>query len=88
MLSCKRQKGSCKVSNIPKNFYITYFARKHKKFITRKGSAVSPNNNSPSKVQKDKDGTLRFIYWDLDAKPNEYGSQWRCAKNQWKIKAI
>ena len=30
--------------NIPEKFYITYYAKKHKKFITRKGQYSNPDD--------------------------------------------
>ena len=32
--------------DIPKNFFITYFAKKHDKFITRKGTWTKPNTDT------------------------------------------
>ena len=31
------------ITQMPKKFYITYFAKKHKKIITRTASAEKPN---------------------------------------------
>ncbi len=77
------------ITQMPKKFYITYFAKKHKKFITRKASAEKPNGVL-GKIFTDKNGTDRFIYWDFDAwnkKTKELGD-WRHATGQWTIKAI
>ena len=42
-------------------FVITYFAKKHKKVITRNG-----DNREGSRTWTDKLGTKVFTYWDLD----------------------
>ena len=65
----------------PFNFYITYFAKKHSKFITRKASEPNPNGTA-GKEFVDKNGTSRYIYWDLDK------GDWRHATGKWNIKAI
>ena len=65
----------------PFNFYITYFAKKHSKFITRKASEPNPNGTA-GKEFVDKNGTSRYIYWDLDK------GDWRHATGNWSIKAI
>ena len=76
------------INNMPKKFYITYFAKKHKKFITRKASAEKPNGVL-GKILTDKNGTDRFIYWDFDAENKSGGfGDWRQATSQWTIKAI
>ena len=63
-------------------FYITYFAKKHGKFITRKGQLDKPDGTPSQKgAYIDKSGQSVLNYWDLDAEPNENGNQWRCAKN-------
>jgi len=69
------------INQMPKKFYITYFAKKHKKIITRTASAEKPNGVL-GKIFTDKNGTDRFIYWDLDK------DNWRHATSSWKIKAI
>ena len=74
---------------LPKNFFITYFAKKHSKFITRKASATKPNGVE-GKMFTDRNGVSRYIYWDLEArdkKTNELGA-WRHATGNWNIKAI
>ena len=63
------------------NFYITYFAKKHSKFITRKASATKPNGVE-GKMFTDRNGVSRYIYWDLDK------GDWRHATGKWNIKAI
>jgi len=59
---------------LPNNFYITYFADKHKKIITRKGTWTRPNTETQGRVYMS---------------GNENGLQWRCAKNPmvWKARA-
>ena len=76
------------INNMPKKFYITYFAKKHKKIITRIASAEKPNGVL-GKILTDKNGNDRFIYWDFDA-TNKLGGfgDWRQAVGQWTIKAI
>ena len=63
------------------NFYITYFAKKHSKFITRKASEPNPVGTA-GKEFTDKNGVNRYIYWDLDK------GDWRHATGNWNIKAI
>jgi len=54
--------------NIPEKFYITYYAKKHKKFITRKGQYSNPDDVfTVGKYYISKKGEPCFIYWDLDA---------------------
>jgi hypothetical protein len=69
------------IKKLPSKFYITYYARKHESFITRKASPNKPNGVL-GKIFTDKNGTDRFIYWDLDK------DDWRHATSNWKIKAI
>ena len=64
---------------IMSNFYITYFAKKHKKFITRKGQYAKPDGTE-GKAFVSKDGNPCLIYWDLDA------DGWRNATGQVRIK--
>ena len=75
------------LNNIPNNFVVTYFANKHKKVITRNGSWFKPNTDTVGKAFISKNGVVCFIYWDLDATPDEKGNQWRMAKNPMTIKA-
>ena len=44
------------------NFYITYFAKKHKKFITRKGQLDKPDGTQ-GKNFVSKNGNACLIYW-------------------------
>ena len=68
-------------------FLITYYAKKHKKIITRKGTWTKPNTDTQGKVLEFGQDNV-FVYWDLDAEPNENGSQWRMATNPMSIRAI
>ncbi len=63
------------------NFYITYFAKKHAKFITRKGRYDKPDGTK-GKDFVSKNGNPCLIYWDLDK------DGWRNAVGNRKIKAI
>ena len=77
------------MKQLPKNFFITYFAKKHSKFITRKASEPNPKGTA-GRMFTDKNGTDRYVYWDLEArdkKTNELGA-WRHATGKWNIKAI
>ena len=77
------------ITQMPKKFYITYFARKHKKVITRTASAEKNGNGVLGKILTDKNGNDRFIYWDFDAENKKGGfGDWRQAVGQWTIKAI
>ena len=76
-------------TKFPSNFYITYFAKKHGTRITRKAQEPNPKGTA-GKMFTDKNGTERYIYWDLEArnkKTNELGD-WRHATGTWNIKAI
>ena len=75
------------INNIPDNFVVTYFAKKHNKIITRNGSWFKPNTDTVGKAFISKNGVVCFIYWDNDATPDEKGNQWRMAKNPMTIKA-
>ena len=85
------------IKELPKQFFITYYAKTHNgeeiknggKFITRKASAYKPNGVE-GKMFVDKNGTHRFIYRDIDAwnkKTKAFGN-WRHATGQWSVKAI
>ena len=63
------------------NFYITYFSKKHSKFITRKGQLNKPDGTE-GKDFISKNGNPCLIYWDLDK------GDWRMAVGNRKIKAI
>ena len=84
------------ITELPKKFYITYFAKTHNgiaiegggKIITRQGSPEKPNGVL-GKIFTDKNGRDRFIYWDLDAQNKSGGfGDWRHATGQWTIKAV
>ena len=81
------------ITKLPDNFYITYYADKHKKIITRKGQWLKPDTEMDAmpitgKVFVSSKGQVCFIYWDMGAEPNEKGSQWRMAKNPMRVRAI
>ena len=61
------------------NFYITYYARKHQKFITRKGWFDKPDGTQGKSFVSSK-GNPCLIYWDLDQ------DGWRMAVGKAKIK--
>ena len=65
-------------------FYITYYAKKHAKFITRKGQYDKPDGTK-GKSFVSKQGTPCLVYWDLDATPDEKGNQWRMAMGEAKV---
>ena len=66
---------------IMSNFYITYYAKKHSKFVTRKASEPNPEGTAGREFV-DKNGVNRYIYWDLEK------NDWRHATGSWKIKTI
>ena len=68
-----------KTNQLPKTFYVTYYAKKHQAIITRKGQWHKPNTDTVGRYFVDKDNQHNFIYWDLDAEPNKNGNQWRHA---------
>ena len=61
-------------------FYITWYAKKYSKIITRRGTWTKPNTDTKGKVINS-NGDNVFIYWDLEATPNKNGNQWRKATN-------
>ena len=62
-------------------FYITYYAKKHKAFITRKVRYDKPDGKPSQKgLYKDKSGQSVLNYWDLDAEG------WRNATGKVQIK--
>jgi len=67
-------------------FYITYYAKKHQAIITRKGTWTKPNTDTQGKHFVSKEGKDIFVYWDLDAPPNDNGNQWRQATNPMRVK--
>ena len=62
-------------------FLITYYAKKYGEIITRRGTWTKPNTDTQGKQFETKDGNDIFIYWDLDAQPNQNGNKWRNATN-------
>ena len=60
-------------------FYITYYAKKHKKFITRKGQYDKPDGTK-GKSFTSKDKTPCLVYWDLNA------DDWRMATGNAKVR--
>ena len=60
-------------------FYITYYAKKHKKFITRKGQYDKPNGTK-GKSFVSKNGVPCLVYWDLDK------DSWRMAVGEAKVR--
>jgi hypothetical protein len=68
-------------------FLITYYAKKHKKIITRKGTWTKPNTDTQGKYTIINDDDC-FFYWDLDAEPNENGNRWRRATNPLRAERI
>ena len=61
------------------NFYITYFAKKHKKFITRKGQFDKPDGTK-GKDFVSKNGNACLVYWDLD------NDGWRMAVGETRVR--
>ena len=85
------------LDKMPSSFFIPYFAKPHKgeqypnggKVITRKAQEPNPKGTAGRKFT-DKNGTDRYIYWDLEArdeKTNALGA-WRHATGNWNIKAV
>jgi hypothetical protein len=60
-------------------FYITYYAKKHNKFITRKGQYDKPNGTK-GKSFVSKNGVPCLVYWDLDK------DSWRMAVGEAKVR--
>ena len=77
-----------KMDLIPETFYITYYAKKHSKIITRKGLKFKPNTDTQGKYFVSKDEKPCFIYWDCNAPPNENGNQWRQATGLITVKGV
>ena len=61
-------------------FMITYYAKKYGEIITRRGTWTKPNTDIKGK-HFNTQGNDVFIYWDLDATPNQNGNKWRNATN-------
>ena len=58
-----------------KTFYITYYANKHKKHITRQGK-----HDEKSRFGVAKNGVAYYVYYDMDA----HG--YRTASGNWKVR--
>ena len=58
-----------------KTFYITYYANKHKKHITRQGKHADK-----SRCGVAKNGVASYVYYDMDA----HG--YRTASGNWKVR--
>ena len=67
-------------------FLITYYAKKYSKIITRKGTWTKPNTDTKGKHFVSKEGNDIYIYWDLNAEPNQNGNRWRQATNPTSVK--
>ena len=61
-------------------FLISYYAKKHSAILTRRGTWTKPNTDIKGK-HFNTQGNDVFIYWDLDATPNQNGNKWRNATN-------
>ena len=68
-------------------FLITYYAKKHKKIITRKERGQNPIQIRKATVLEFGQDNV-FVYWDLDAEPNENGNRWRKATNPLRAERI
>ena len=60
-------------------FYITYYAKKHGKFITRKGQYAKPDATQ-GKSFVSKNGVPCLVYWDLE------NDGWRMAVGEAKVR--
>ena len=60
-------------------FYITYYARKHGRFITRKGQYDKPDGTK-GKSFTSKNGVPCLVYWDLDQ------DGWRMATGEARVR--
>ena len=70
------------LTSIPEKFVITYWAAKHKKFITRNGQWTKPDDMfTTGKAFVSKNGKVCFVYRDLDQ------NGWRMATELMTIKA-
>jgi hypothetical protein len=64
-----------------KTFYITYWAEKHKKHITRRGK-----HDDKSRFGTNKQGKDYYVYYDLDASLQLQKPQYRTASGSWKVR--
>ena len=62
--------------NTNKPFYITYYADKHKKHITR-----LRKHDEKSRYGTNKKGKPYYVYYDMDAHNH------RCASGSWKVRS-
>ena len=62
--------------NTNQPFYIVYYAKKHKKHITRKGK-----HDEKSRYGTNKKGQPYYVHYDLDA------HNYRCATGSWKVRS-
>ncbi len=66
---------------------MTYYAKKHQAIVTRKGKWHKPETDVVGRYFVDKNNQHNFIYWDLDAEPNQNGNQWRHAVGSITVKS-
>ena len=78
--SMKAEKVEQLLNEYPQ-FVISYYAKKHGKIINRQGTWTKPNTDTQGKHFVSKEGKDIFIYWDLNAEPNDNGNKWRQATN-------
>ncbi len=64
-----------------KTFYITYWASKHKKHITRRGK-----HDEKSRYGTSQKGVPYYVYYDLDASLKAERPQYRTATTSWKVR--
>jgi hypothetical protein len=64
------------IMNTEKTFYIVYYAKKHKKHITRLGK-----HDEKSRYGTSKKGVPYYVYYDMDA------HNYRCASGSWKVRS-
>ena len=64
------------IMNTEKTFYIVYYAKKHKKHITR-----LPKHDEKSRYGTSKKGVPYYVYYDLEA------HNYRCASGSWKVRS-
>ena len=52
----------------------------------RKGTWTKPNTDKQGKHFVSNEGKHCFVYWDLDATPNDNGNQWRMATDPMRVR--
>ena len=67
--------------NMTQTFYITYWAEKHKKHITRRGK-----HDDKSRFGTNKKGKDYYVYYDIDASLQLQKPQYRTASGSWKVR--